>query len=106
MTAHKEQHHILHNLKDHGCNGIDNHSIVLFFNDGMKTSKLDTMKTTIPSSANHRADFDGCVALCEDFIKQSEGTLELKVSVVGFADGIKEGAGKGKGDFRGRRAAR
>lgn len=91
VTVHKEQHHILHSLEEHGYKGIDDRSKVRYLNDGIKTTKLDTIKATILSSAEYRADFDGCVTLYKDFIKQSDGALELKVAA------LKTGVGGGKG---------
>ena len=92
VTVHKEQHFILQNLEEHGYNGIDDRSKVRYLIDGIKTSKLDTIKATILSSAVFRTDFDGCVTLYKDFIKQSDGHLELKVAAVETGGKSKEGS--------------
>ena len=49
MTAHKEQHEILHSLEEHGYNGIDARSKVQYLYDGIENTKLDTIKATILS---------------------------------------------------------
>ncbi len=63
VTAHKEQHTILHNLEAHGYKGIDDWSKVRYVQDGIKIDKLDSVKTTILSSAKYCQSFDKCVTL-------------------------------------------
>ena len=54
--------------------------------DGIKTDKFDSVKTRIMSDADLRNDFDACVTLYQDFIKQTSksksnptvGILEIK----------------------------
>jgi hypothetical protein len=100
VTVHKEQHHILTSLEQHGYKGIDDHSKVSFLIDGVKTTWLDTVKATILSSHEYHADFDKCVTLYKDFIKQSDGQLELKIVAV-HSDGEKlDGSGSIKGAVR------
>ena len=68
VTLHKEQHHVLEGLEMHGYKGIDDRSKVRYLNDGIKTTKLDTIKATILVSADDRSNFDGCVNLYKNFI--------------------------------------
>jgi hypothetical protein len=96
VTVHKEQHHVLTNLEQHGYKGIDDRSKVRFLIDGIKTTRLDTVKATILSSDEYRADFDKCVTLYKDFIKQSDGQLELKIAAVHFGGEKSDGSGSGK----------
>ena len=100
MTVHKEQHHVLTSLEQHGYKGIDDCSKVRFLIDGIKTTRLDTVKATILSSDEYRADFDKCVTLYKDFIKQSDGQLELKVAAVHSGGDKSDGGGTGKGAVR------
>ena len=80
--VHKEQHHVLISLEEHGYKGIDERSKVRHLIEGIKSAKLDTIKATILSSSEYRNSFDGCVTLYKDFIKQSEGQLDMNVSLV------------------------
>ena len=57
-------------LVEHGYIGIDPRSKVCFLIDGIKTEKLDSVKTRIYSDATLRNNFDACVTLYQDFIKQ------------------------------------
>ena len=82
VTTHKEQHHVLLSLETHGYKGVDERSKVRYLNDGIKTSRLDTVKATILSSSEYRSNFDKCVNLYKDFIEQSNGQLESNVSAV------------------------
>ena len=82
VTTHKEQHHVLLSLETHGYKGVDERSKVRYLNDGIKTSRLDTVKATILSSSEYRSNFDKCVNLYKDFIEQSNGQLETNISAV------------------------
>jgi len=82
VTTHKEQHHVLLSLETHGYQGVDERSKVRYLNDGIKTSRLDTVKATILSSSEYRSNFDICVTLYKDFIEQSDGQLDMKISAV------------------------
>lgn len=82
VTTHKEQHHVLLSLESHGYKGVDERSKVRYLNDGIKTSRLDTVKATILSSSEYRSNFDKCVNLYKDFIEQANGQLESNVSAV------------------------
>jgi hypothetical protein len=43
---------------------------------------LDTVKATSLSSNEYHAHFDKCITQYKDFIKQSDGQLEVKVAAV------------------------
>lgn len=84
VRQHIAQHTILENLVPYGYAGIDNRSKVRHLLDSVKTKQLDSVKTQIIASANLRNDFDACVTLYKDFIKQmtSEDAGSLNVSEV------------------------
>ena len=77
VTTHKEQYHVLLSLETYGYKGVDERSKVRYLNDGIKTSRLDTVKATILSSSECRSNFDKCVTLYKDFIEQSDGQLDM-----------------------------
>jgi hypothetical protein len=54
-----------------GYTGIDPHSKVRHLLDGIKTDKFDSVKTRIMSDASLCNNFDSCVTLYQDFIKQT-----------------------------------
>jgi len=72
VNLHKQQHSILEGLVLHGYAGIDERSKVRHLLDGIKTDKFDSVKTQIMSNAEYRNDFDKCVTLYQDFIRQSD----------------------------------
>ena len=72
VKVHVDQHQILTDLVRHGYAGIDQRSKVRHLLDGIKTKELDTVKTRILSDANLRGDFDACVTLFQDFLKQNQ----------------------------------
>ena len=74
VKVHIDQHSILEGLVQHGYSGIDSRSKVRHLVDGIKTTTLDPVKTRILSDATLRSDFDACVNLFQDFIKQSAST--------------------------------
>lgn len=88
VNVHKSQHSIMEGLVEHGYTGIDPRSKVRYLLDGIKTDKFDSVKTRIMSDATLRNDFDACVTLYQDFIKQTAkskttptvGISELKTS--------------------------
>lgn len=93
VRCHIDQHAVLEGLVEHGYTGIDDRSKVRYLMDGIKTDKLDAVKTTVIADPQLRTDFDGTVGLYKDFIEQSK-TLgspnlesDMKVSSVG-TDGI------------------
>jgi hypothetical protein len=58
-------------LVKHGYTGINPRSKVRYLLDGIKTDKFDSVKTWIMSEATLWNDFDACVTLYHDFIKQT-----------------------------------
>ena len=82
VTLHKTQHQVLLSLEDYGYRGIDERSKVRYLIDGIKTTKLDTIKAAIIGSAEYRSDFDACVTLYKDFLKQVDMQPELKIAAI------------------------
>ena len=70
------QHLILTNLVEHGYSRINERSKVRHLLDGIKTDKLDSVKTRIFSDEVLRNDFDASVSLFKDFIKQAGDKVE------------------------------
>ena len=90
INVHKSQHSIMEGLVEHGYTGIDPRSKVRYLLDGIKTDKLDSVKTRIMSDATLRNDFDACVTLYQDFIKQT--TKSKPAATVGISE-LKTSAG-------------
>jgi hypothetical protein len=57
-------------LVEHGYTGIDPRSKVWYLLDGIKTDKFDAVKTQIMSDERSQVDFDACVTLYKDYIRQ------------------------------------
>ena len=74
VNVHKQQHSIMEGLKEHGYTGIDPRSQVRYLLDGIKTDKFDAVKTRIMSDEKLRSDFDSCVTLYQDYIRQTSKT--------------------------------
>ena len=81
VRTHVDQHQILEDLTRHGYSGIDARSKVRYLMDGIKTKDLDNVKTTIMASATLRSDFDACVNLFQDFIKQASDSQTRHANV-------------------------
>ena len=71
VRTHADQHSILQGLTGHGHAGIDEGSKVRHLIAGIKTTALDSVKTQIMADTSLRVNFDVCVSLYKDFIKQS-----------------------------------
>lgn len=95
VNVHKSQHSIMEGLVEHGYTGIDPQSKVRYLLDGIKTDKFDSVKTRIMSDVMLRNDFDACVTLYQDFIKQT--TKSKSNPTVGIAE-LKTSGGKRKGN--------
>ena len=93
VKVHVDQHAILEGLTEHSYAGIDERSKVRHLLAGIKTDRLDTVKTRIMSDAVLRSDFDACVNLFQDFIQQS-GQEVRDAHVAAF----RTGGGGGNGD--------
>ena len=76
VKVHVDQHAILDGLKPHGYAGIDERSKVRHLIAGIKTSNLEVVKTQILSNATLRNDFEACVNLFQDFIKQNRSEVK------------------------------
>lgn len=94
-----DQHSILEGLVEHGYAGIDERSKVRHLTNGIKTDKLDSVKTQIMASAALRVDFDACVNLFKDFIAQtqSDSNATLNISSVSQSRGSKRPGGGNRG---------
>ena len=90
INVHKSQHSIMEGLVEHRYNGIDPRSKVCYLLDGIKTDKFDSVKTRIMSDATLRNDFDACVTLYQDFIKQT--SKSKTPATIGISD-VKTSAG-------------
>jgi ribosomal protein S13 len=82
VNVHKQQHSIMEGLVEHGYTGIDPRSKVRYLLDGIKTEKFDAVKTRIMSDERLRVDFDACVTLYQDYIRQtSKGKPNSSVNI-------------------------
>jgi len=70
VKCHMDQHHILDGLCEQGYSGIDEWSKVRHLLDGIRTHAFEAVKTRILSDSALRNDFDSCVNLYKDYIKQ------------------------------------
>jgi hypothetical protein len=93
VNVHKSQHSIMEGLVEHGYTGIDPRSKVRYLLDGIKTDKFDSVKARIMSDADLRNDFDACVTLYQDFIKQ---TSKSKTHPTVNVSEVRTNAGSGK----------
>ena len=94
VKIHVDQHDILQGLTVHGYAGIDNRSKVRHLVAGIKTPTLDSVKTQIMSDVALRQDFDACVNLYKDFIKQKSASSTTQDSMIA---GFKSSGGSGGG---------
>ncbi|KAI2497693.1 hypothetical protein MHU86_16822 [Fragilaria crotonensis] len=79
-------HSILEGLVEYGYSGIDARSKVRYLMDGIRTDKYDSVKTRIMSDAALRNDFDACVTLYQDFIKQTASKAKGSPSNVNISE--------------------
>ena len=88
VTAHVNQHIILTDLIEHRYAGIDEQSKVRHLLNGIKTKDLDPVKTRILSDTTLCNDFDACMSLFKDFIKQArtQGAQVLNISALKSGD--------------------
>ena len=81
-----DAHAILEGLVVHGYSGIDNCSKVQHLLEGIKTPKLNPVKTQIMANLALRQDYPACVTLFKDFIKQDNlapNVRDAAISAVG-----------------------
>ena len=95
VNVHKQQHSIMEGLVEHGYTGIDPRSKVRFLLNGIKTDKFDAVKTRIMSDERLRSDFDSCVTLYQDYIRQ---TSKVKTAATVNISELKTSGGKRKMD--------
>lgn len=91
--VHADQHQILNDLVEHGYSGIDERSKVRHLIDGIKTPKLDSVKTQVMASPTLRTDYDAVVQLYKDFIEQqaTDDKQDIQVASVETKAGSKRG---------------
>ena len=85
VKVHANQHAILEGLVDYGYAGIDEQSKVRHLLKGIRTDKLDTIKSTIMANVQYHSDFSACDNLFKTFLEQMEnkaGTPNLQVAAV------------------------
>ncbi|KAI2497284.1 hypothetical protein MHU86_17203 [Fragilaria crotonensis] len=92
VNVHKQQHSIMEGLIEHGYTGIDPRSKVRFLLDGIKTDKFDAVKTRIMSDERLRSDFDACVTLYQDYIRQTSKSKKKELAAKRLKRGHKPGA--------------
>jgi hypothetical protein len=109
VKIHLDNHQILLDLTEHGYAGIDEHSKVRHLLQGIKSTKMDSVKTAILASDTLRSDFGACVSLYKDFMTQNEGLAggdNRNISQLSIRGGGGGGGGggksKGKGKGKGR----
>ena len=73
VKIHLDHHQILSDLTTHGYAGIDEKFTVRHLLKGIKSFKMDSVKTAILASNTLRSDFNSCVTLYKDFMVQNEG---------------------------------
>ena len=64
---------VIRDLTAHGYAEIDERSKVRHLLRGVKSFKMDSVKTVILASNTLRSDFNSCVTLYKDFMVQNEG---------------------------------
>jgi hypothetical protein len=67
---------VFEGLMEHGYVGIDPRSRVRYPLDGIKTNQFNAVKTRIMSEEKLRTDFDSCVTLYQDYIRQTSKATE------------------------------
>lgn len=92
VNLHKQQHSILEGLTEHGYAGIDARSKVRHLIEGIKTDKYDSVKTRILSDEALRNDFDSCVTLYTDFMKQTEAKASAPTRTIAKVNAKRKGA--------------
>ena len=85
-----QQHSILEGLVAHGYAGIDERSKVRHLLAGIKTNKLNAIKTRIMSDMKYCNSFDDSVTLYMDFIKESTPPPNVLTRQVSFVSGEKQ----------------
>jgi len=72
VKAHVDQHHMLEGLKEQGYLGIDTRSKVQYLLDSIKMTAFEAVRAQILANPSLCSDFDACVSLFKDYIKQKD----------------------------------
>ena len=102
VKGHVDQHIILEGLVQYGYAGIDKRTKVRHLMDGIKTTALDPVKSTIIATPEYRHDFDKCVGLFVDFLGLSTAKAKNNVRDVTVA-AMNSSGGRGRGKHGGKR---
>jgi hypothetical protein len=103
INVHYEQHAILTGLVTYGYSGIDEPTKVQYLLDGVKTDKLESVRTNILASAPLRSDLGRCVTLMQDYIRQDKTNQpRYQVAAVRAGRGGRAGRGSGRSGRAGR----
>jgi len=98
IKAHVDQHIILDGLRPFGYAGIDTRSKIRHMMNGIKTNSLEVVKTQILADTNLRGDFNACVNLFTDFIKQKDVASGNKTDREATISAVKVGNEKSGGE--------
>jgi hypothetical protein len=95
VKLHVDQHAILESLVTHGYAGIDERSKVRHLMNGIKAPGLGSVKSRILSDPQLRQDFDACVNLYQDYIKQNRTSTTRDSQISAFQTTKDKFRGKG-----------
>ena len=100
VKVHVDQHQVLEDLTRYGYMGIDPGTKVRFLLRGIKTMEVEHIRAQIMSSDTLVKDFDSCVNILQDYIRQKEaGKSAPRHSNVSQIDTRKSKSGSGGGDW-------
>ena len=108
VTKHVELYNRQKELEAFGYSGMDAQSRVRKFMAGIKTNKLDVVKTNIIADASLQSDFDRVSNLYKDFLTQDKNLNQQKrdaanIATVASGRGERNGQGNGNRNNRKRR---
>jgi hypothetical protein len=102
VNKHVELYNIAEDLKLHGYSGMDETSRVRKLVNGIKTDKLDSVKTRIMSDPDIMKDFDRATSLFKDFIAQRKSLLGPSTSQIAGVTANKHAGNNGDGSRKGK----
>ena len=102
VNKHVELYNIAEDLKLHGYSGMDETSRVRKLVNGIKTDKLDSVKTRIMSDPDIMKDFDRATSLFKDFIAQRKSLLGPSASQIAGVTTNKQASNNGDGSRKGK----
>jgi hypothetical protein len=103
VTKHLELYAQAQDLRRFGLVGMDDHTRVRKLMDGIKTNKLESVKTMILANPALQTDFEGAVALYKQYISQDKTmTAGRPTSEIAAVNGRSKGSRSG-GDNGGKR---